>query len=492
MFSLYSPEDKIRYAGEPPSSELEPEPYRSDFRKDYGRIVHSASFRRLNGKTQLYPGKESDFFRNRLSHSLEVAQIAKSIAIRINYLSRFPDNTFLDINTDIVECAALAHDIGHPPFGHQGESALDQCMIDFGGFEGNAQTLRIIGKTEKKFLVDIQNAEYGVDKDGNDLRLGLNLCARTLASVLKYDNEIPISKTNRLYLADLPEDQLYKVKPVKGYYASESNIVELIKKSILKEKPLPGNVKFKTVECSIMDLADDIAYSTYDLEDGLKAGFYHPLDIIFSKESLIKRISTVVSEKLSETITVADIKQVFVEIFDRWLFKDELISKEAQGLGDYLEFMYYSYKASKALSRSGHSRVGLTSFLVGKFIRGVEFHYNDDFPALSGVSFNRETKLAVEALKTFNYESMIVSPRLKIAEFRGIEIVKRIFETLTNEKAKGYQLLPKDYQEIYMNAKRIDKYRIICDYIAGMTDRYCIEFYGRLTSENPETIFKPF
>lgn len=163
--------DEKRLAEESHSTELSEEPYRTNFRKDYSRLVHCPSFRRLAGKTQLYPGQESDFFRNRLSHSMEVAQIAKSISTRLNNTQLFSDGSKLDLDTDLVEFAALAHDIGHPPFGHQGEEALDQCMLDFGGFEGNAQTLRILTKLEKKLLLDIDSAPKGIASNGEDIRL---------------------------------------------------------------------------------------------------------------------------------------------------------------------------------------------------------------------------------------------------------------------------------------------------------------------------------
>lgn len=136
-----------------PSGTCSNEPYRSDFRRDYARLVHSPAFRRLDGKTQLFPGVESDFFRNRLTHSLEVAQIAKSIALKLNYESQFIADLG-GIDTDLVEVAGLAHDLGHPPFGHNGELTLDQCMLAYGGFEGNAQTLRILSRLEKKFTTD--------------------------------------------------------------------------------------------------------------------------------------------------------------------------------------------------------------------------------------------------------------------------------------------------------------------------------------------------
>ena len=162
--------------------------YRSPFRRDYARLLHCPAFRRLQGKTQLFPGAESDFFRNRLTHSLEVAQIAKSIALRINSRhAYFVDNP---IDLDLIETAALAHDLGHPPFGHNGERALDECMRKKGGFEGNAQTLRILARLEKKEL-DLEEAEETPKSE--DRRVGLNLTYRTLAAVLKYDKCIPIT-----------------------------------------------------------------------------------------------------------------------------------------------------------------------------------------------------------------------------------------------------------------------------------------------------------
>ncbi len=120
---------------------------RSAFRRDYGRLLHCPAFRRLQGKTQLFPGHESDFFRNRLTHSLEVAQVAKGIALKIN--KTCPGFQDSPIDLDLVEFAGLAHDLGHPPFGHNGERALDDCMKNCGGFEGNAQTLRILSRVEK-------------------------------------------------------------------------------------------------------------------------------------------------------------------------------------------------------------------------------------------------------------------------------------------------------------------------------------------------------
>jgi len=136
---LYTEDDKRHR-----QDNSEPDACRSPFRRDYARLIHSSTVRRLQGKTQSFSGVESDFFRTRLAHSLEVAQIAKSIANRINQHPDYPDyfkTNHLDL--DLVEFAGLAHDLGHPPFGHLGERALNECIRTDGGFEGNAQSLMI-------------------------------------------------------------------------------------------------------------------------------------------------------------------------------------------------------------------------------------------------------------------------------------------------------------------------------------------------------------
>ncbi|HEY8119273.1 MAG TPA: dNTP triphosphohydrolase, partial [Methylophilaceae bacterium] len=226
--------------------------------------MHSPAYRRLQGKTQLFPGIESDFFRNRLTHSIEVAQIAKSIALRINATDLPGKRKTEKIDLDLVSLAGMAHDLGHPPFGHNGEKALDYCMKDHGGFEGNAQTLRILARLEKKGADIAPFSGPG----HTDKRVGLNLTYRTLAAILKYDQVIPIESKDR----SNPD------KICKGYYFSEVALVETIKKKIIGRRVKPP--KFKTIECQIMDVADDIAYSTYDLEDALKAGFISPMEIL--------------------------------------------------------------------------------------------------------------------------------------------------------------------------------------------------------------------
>lgn len=221
---LYTKGDWERETAIRPSPTLGTEKYRDQARRDYARLIHCPAFRRLQGKTQLFPSHESDFFRNRLTHSLEVAQIAKSIAIRVNSTDAFFKK--IPVNLDMVEFAGLAHDLGHPPFGHNGEATLDRLMLRYGGFEGNAQTLRLLARIEKKVTTEfpsVSQVARPVDPATfTDLRLGLNLTYRTLASILKYDRMIPESKTGR-------EAQGTENKPVKGYYAAEAKLVERIK-----------------------------------------------------------------------------------------------------------------------------------------------------------------------------------------------------------------------------------------------------------------------
>lgn len=469
---MYSSFDKHRIYESPEDPD---EQYRTVWRVDYARLIHSPSFRRLQGKTQLFPGVESDFFRNRLTHSLEVAQIAKSIALKINHTHLAGKG--MQLEPDICEIAGLAHDLGHPPFGHQGEEALDECMRNEGGFEGNAQTLRILAKLEKKIYN--QSHPIGFDESSKDLRVGLNLTYRTLASILKYDKEIPYCENQR--------NDSEKNRAVKGYYSHERELVCSIKQNVIGDKDFQG---FKTVECQVMDIADDIAYSTYDLEDGMKAGFYGPYEIILSNDELIEKIRVKVSNSIGKVFSPDEIKDGLFGIFGE-IFEVDIQGTNPEDLKALsVKISTTAFNSSRMISSNGYLRNTFSSGLVGEFVKGVEFKLDEKYPALSKVNLNAETRFKVELLKTFTFESQILSPKLKIAEYRGKEIVREIFRALTTDD--GWRLMPQDFQELYSKVSSQLKNRIICDFISGMTDRYAIEFYGRLKSENPETIFKPY
>ncbi|VAW78464.1 dNTP triphosphohydrolase, broad substrate specificity [hydrothermal vent metagenome] len=186
----------------------EPAPsYRSEFQRDRDRIIHAAAFRRLEYKTQVFVNHEGDLFRTRLTHSIEVAQIARSIA------------RALQLNEDLTEAIALAHDLGHTPFGHAGQDALNACMQDFGGFEHNLQSLRVVDELEEKY------ADFP----------GLNLCFETREGILKH-----CSLKNAAGLGDIGTRFIDKQQP--------------------------------NLEAQLTDLADSIAYNSHDVDDGLRSG----------------------------------------------------------------------------------------------------------------------------------------------------------------------------------------------------------------------------
>lgn len=464
MIQLYKDSD---YQREPLQNPVENNVgYRTDFRRDYARLIHSPALRRLQGKTQLFPGHESDFFRNRLTHSLEVAQIAKTIAIKLNFEHDYFKNNKID--TDLVEFAALAHDLGHPPFGHNGEKALDDCMKSYGGFEGNAQTLHILAKLEKKIT---QNGQYDlIDDNGIDQRLGLHLTYRSLASILKYDKKIPLRRIKSSGLT-------------KGYYSSDADLVKRVREAV---SPGIGKNDFKCVECYIMDIADDIAYSTYDLEDGLKGGFVSPL-------SILSNVAT--NPELLDRVQLKVNKSVNVEVLDiiselNILFSDVLQLQDSEEEENENEKAIRQYLASSYFNDNGYLRTGFTSQLVNSFVEGVEVDFKEEAPSLTGVRLNDEIRRRVEILKHLNFEMVIMSSRLKVVEYRGYEIVKTIFEAIDSDD--GHLLLPPDFRLAYTRLKNTDeRKRLICDFIAGMTDKYAIEFYSRIKGGG-QTIFKPF
>ncbi|WP_432773581.1 dGTP triphosphohydrolase [Francisella salimarina] len=415
----------------------------SPFRRDYARVVHSSSFRRLQAKTQIFPSFENDFFRNRLTHSLEVAQIAKSIAVKLN------TEHGLNLDYDLIETAALCHDIGHPPFGHNGEVALNKKMRNFGGFESNAQTLRLISHTAKK---DIDQKQT----------FGLNLTYRTLAATIKYDQLIP------------PISDLGKL--TKGYYNEESKLVEDIKHKLLEPYGITTTENFKTIECYIMDVADDIAYSTYDVEDALKGGFIDPLSMASIDNKLLDKIYNAMPNDLE--ITKDEIQNILKDIFS-----------------DYIDFNIDSteiYKISKNIANNSLLRTKLTSKLVNSCIQNIELDLNLEVPIISKVYLNNEIRKQVEVLKKYILFKIIKSPKLNVLRYRGREIISEIFDILISS-TPDESLLPDDIGTIFYNTHSSHgKARIISDYISSMTDRYIIELYNQFKSDPSAMIFKPF
>lgn len=452
---------------------------RDAFRKDYARLLHAPAFRRLQGKTQLFPGAESDFFRNRLTHSLEVAQIAEGIASRLNATSVPEAFAGGSINTNLVQFASLAHDLGHPPFGHNGEHALDDLMREHGGFEGNAQTLRILAAVERKLVQ--------VDGGSPTSVFGLDLTYRSLAAVLKYDRLIPAVRGE--------EDGF-----VKGYYGTEAVLVAEIKRRVAPG--LPSEQSFKTIECAIMDIADDIAYSTYDLEDSLHADFISPLslanslasDKIVQQEVLRKTNKALKEAQHAEVASVGELLSVIVDVFGIELppTVQAVLSRTGKSFEGREPLManLEGWIRDHELTANSLLRTQLTAERVGRLISAVELVPNTDFPQLSSVTMNRGAMLQVEVLKHLNYELVIRSPRLAVVEHRGRDLVSKLFRTLCDSRGT---LLPDDWRQRYEEAAGIgitEANRLVCDYVACMTDRYAAELHARLFSDGA-SIFKP-
>lgn len=420
---------------------------------DYARIIHSASFRRLQGKTQILNLGDSDFYRTRLTHSLEVAQIAGGIASQLPKVSENQAALEVIPARSMMQAIACTHDLGHPPFGHGGEVALNYCMRDHGGFEGNGQTLRILSKLEK-----FSDAA------------GSNLTRETLLGVLKY----PVS-----YSAACNPDAARPTmvasedgtrildrkasKPPKCYLDEEQNVVDWMFENLSQaDRDLFQEVdsrpekhhsaKHKSFACSIMDLADDISYGVHDLEDVLALGL-------------------VAREHFEEFITREKCEGMLA-----YLTKHE--GEDANEA--YENFVH-------ALFSDGKGRKRLISRILNYVIPSLRILEESDFqePRLRfRASMTEDAHRFVSALKDFVREAVIFSPSVQHLEFKGQSMVIAVFEVLLSDPEK---FLPRD---IYSMASVADSpHRSICDYVAGMTDTYLMRTYERLFSPRAGSVF---
>ena len=407
---------------------------RSPFERDRSRVIHSAAFRRLQGKTQVFTTGEGDFYRTRLTHSLEVAQIAKGLALR------------LGADPELVETIALIHDIGHPPFGHAGEDELKELMKNFGGFEANAQNVRILTKLESK------SSKY----------YGLNLTRAVLDGQLKY--KVPYPENSRKFVYDESMDIVT--------WASGAARGEF--------QGLPTDTK--SFECEMMDWADDIAYAIHDLEDSIHANYIGPSTFLTEGD---RRTSDAINEVQGDYENQGiNVRAVAGELFTIIL----QLNPDFQAFAGTA-----SYHEQKA------HRKQLTSGLIGRYIKAATRFDRDvvsdnpiSYRYLHSVQIPTNYRVEVDLIKKLVWKFVIESPQVRTLEEKGRHIIRCLFRKYM-QGDKGVQLLPTDWRErLQSDSPKIEKARVVCDYISGMTDDYAQRTYARLFLPNQGSIFEVF
>ncbi len=337
--------------------------FRTPFQKDRDRVIHTTAFRRLEYKTQVFVNYEGDYYRTRLTHTLEVAQVARSLA------------RALGLNEDLAETVALAHDLGHPPFGHAGERVLAELMADHGGFDHNAQSLRIVTHLEKRYP---------------GFR-GLNLTYEVREGIAKHETAY-----------DVPDKTFGEGMP--------------------------------TLEAQIVNLADEIAYNAHDLDDGLRSGLLTP-----------EQLGAV--GLLVEVAAEAELDLPRLDEFSRRVLIREL-------LGAMITDVIYA--TDENLNR--HK------------IESVEDVRH--FPAPLA-TYSKEMAEKVAELRKFLYQNLYRHWRIVRQVGKARHVLKRLFTAYVEMP----EMLPPSVQEA---AESEGLYRAVCDYVAGMTDRFALDEYARL------------
>jgi dGTPase len=357
---------------------------RTPFQRDRDRIIHSSAFRRLKQKTQVFIAHEGDHFRTRLTHSLEVAQIARSVA------------RTLGLDEDLAETVALAHDLGHPPFGHSGEDELDECMAKFGGFDHNGQTLRVVTCLEARY----------------PLWDGLNLTWETLEGVVKHNG--PLLRPGRNQ-ADLPW-------AIREYAA-------------VQDLELGG---FCGPEAQVAALADDIAYNNHDIDDGLRAGLF----------------------TIEELISLPFVGKVFLDVEAQY---PEL--ERERWAGEAIRRLIGARISD--LVRETRARVAKAKPETVEDVRAL------DHPI---VAFSDEMREHEAALRRFLHGRMYRHYKVVRMRTQARRVLRELFEIFLHEP----DTLPDRQRKLAQEAGTAETARVVCDYIAGMTDAYALDEHGRI------------
>ena len=389
--------------------------YRTAFQVDRDRVIHAHAFRKLQSKTQVFLSGEYDFYRTRLTHSMEVAQIGRSICHYL--LSRGgPLTPDFHIDGDLVESVCLSHDLGHPPFGHSGERTLQELMKPYGGFEGNAQTLHLLTET--------------IYQDEASVR-GMSPTRALLDGVLKYKKlhrEFPQAPTNHF----LYDPQVIYRDFVFGGAA--------IPDGLHTGEALNG---FKSIECQIMDWADDAAYSLNDIVDGVKAGF------------------------------------LTIDRIESWA-AGEGIDAEGQF---HLETLFAAIRSDRLES--------VFADKIGGFITACRLRPRENFMSARTHRYAFELVIAPEALREAAFfkkmanDIIFESPQLQQIEHKARKVLFSLWESCwRNYVEKGGRVIhilpPRVGRLIDAEPEVAGKARRICDWLAGLTDGMIVRTYKRL------------
>jgi len=417
--------------------------HRTPFQRDRARILHSAAFRRLQSKTQVMGSGQNDFYRTRLTHSLEAAQIGSGITSQLRCKYPKECNNLLSGDDTLIESICLAHDIGHPPFGHGGEVALNYMMRDHGGFEGNGQTLRIVARLEP------------FSKD-----CGMNLTRRTLLGLLKYPQTIDIlhSKKTQHQPTSFRQLKASQWHPPKGIYSDDLDILQWIlqplseaDKQLLQQISHQENkhhkTQFKSLDCSIMELADDIAYGIHDLEDAIVTGVVSRTDF---DEQVIEKLKAIDDEWLS----------LYCNDLSNKLFSEQFyLQKEA--IGGLVNYLITEIKL-----------VNLNDIESLNFAEPL-LQFNAKLPKVAAN--------VLQIFKDFVFEFVIKQTNIQRLEYKGQQIVMELFEAFESDPLR---LLSKSTASKWQYAQdhNLNPHRVIADYVAGMTDDYAAKLYQTLFS----------
>ena len=426
---------------------------RSEGQRDRDRVLYASSFRRLGGVTQVATAGERLVFHNRLTHSLEVAQVARRLAE--NIVKDQPDevDSLGGIDPDVVEAAALAHDLGHPPFGHVAESKLDDLLQNArntDGFEGNPQSFRIVTK------LALRHQDFP----------GLNLTRATLNALLKYPwQREPGGLRERKW----------------GAYSSEREVFEWAREL--------GPVGAKSPEAELMDWADDIAYSVHDIDDFYRAGLI-PLDrLLVDDEARGRFIESVLirlggDPRRDTAPSYEDLKSVF----------DGLTASMAVAHQQLLQ-PYTGIREQRASLRS------LTASLIRRYITDAISLRVPQSAGQSCITITPQLQTEVDILKQLTWEYVITAPSLSTQQYGQRKLIQDLFDTLMNAISESnFDVFPPRYREfledtqsdsVLGNSNR-EYTPTVADYIAGMTEREAIELHQRLTGRALGSILDSF